>query len=105
MARLKDFKKIGYFDPNTFLYYEENIIGHKAKDKGLFSYVDTTLSVNHFGSKTVQKNLRKVRKYKAIKKSMFYYEKEYNHLNPIGMFFLKVIYYISLFFAYLTFWI
>ena len=105
MARLKDFKKIGYFDPNTFLYYEENIIGHKAKDKGLFSYVDTTLSVNHLGSKTVQKNLRKVRKYKAIKKSMFYYEKEYNHLNPIGMFFLKVIYYISLFFAYLTFWI
>lgn len=105
MSKLKDFKKIGYFDSKTFLYYEENIIAHKAKDKGLFSYVDTTLSVNHLGSRTVKKNLKKIEKYKTLKQSMFYYEKEYNHLNPIGMFFLKVVYYISLFFAYLTFWI
>ena len=105
MARLSSFKKIHYFDPNTFLYYEENIIAHKARDKGLFSFVDTSLSVNHLGSQSVKKNLQKVKKYKVIKKSMFYYEKEYNHLNIFGMVLLKIFYYISLFFAYLTFWI
>ncbi len=105
VSRLKDFKKMKYFDPNTFLYYEENILAKKALEKDLQSYVDTSLSVHHLGSQTVQKNLKKVKKYKAIKKSMFYYEKEYNHLNFLAMFFLKVFYYISLFFAYLTFWI
>ena len=43
-------------------------------------------------------------KYKILKESQFYYEKEYNHLNKVGMFFLKVFYYISLGIAYLTFW-
>ncbi len=105
LARMSDFKKIKYFDPNTFLYYEENIIAKKAQMKGLKSYIDNTLTVNHLGAQTVCKNLKKVKKYKAIKKSMFYYEKEYNHLNPIKMFFLKAFYYISLFFVYLTFWI
>ena len=105
MARLKDFKKIKYFDPHTFLYYEENIIAKKAYVYDLKTCVDTSLSVTHLASQTVSKNLNKVRKYKALKKSMFYYEKEYNHLNILGMIFLKLLYYISLGIAYLTFWI
>ena len=101
-----DIRKIAdYVYENVFLYYEENIIAKKAQVYDLKSCVDTSLSVTHLASQTVSKNLNKVRKYKALKKSMFYYEKEYNHLNILGMIFLKVLYYISLGIAYLTFWI
>ena len=104
MARLKDFKKINYFDTNTFLYYEENILGKKALKKGLGVYVDSKVAVTHDLSLSVDKSLNKIKKYKILKESQFYYEKEYNHLNKVGMFFLKVYYYISLGIAYLTFW-
>ena len=105
MARLKDFKKIKYFDPHTFLYYEENILGYKARAKVMRVVVDTSLSVQHMGSLTVDKSLKKIKKYKALKKSMFYYEKEYRHLNILGMALLKLFYFISLGILYLTFWI
>lgn len=105
MARLKDFKKIKYFDPHTFLYYEENILGYKARLRNMRVVVDTSLSVEHMGSLTVDKSLKKIKKYKAFKKSMFYYEKEYRHLNILGMALLKLFYFISLGILYLTFWI
>ena len=105
MARLKDMKKIKYFDEGTFLYYEENILAKKAKDKGLKSFVDTRLSVNHKQSLSVNKSLKKVGKYKNLKKSMFYYEKNYNHIGFLKLFILKLFYYISVFFTCLTFWI
>lgn len=105
LANLKNFSKINYFDPHTFLYYEENIISQKARQKNLETYVDTSVGVIHNLSKSVDKSLNKIKKYKYLKKSQFYYEKEYCHLNIVGRFFLKLFYYLSLGFAYLTFWI
>lgn len=105
MARLKDMKKIKYFDEGTFLYYEENILAKKAQEKGLKSYVDTKLSVQHLQSKSVDKSMKKIRKYKTLKKSMFYYEKNFNHSNIFKLFILKLFYYISVFLLYFTFWI
>ncbi|MBR1748191.1 MAG: glycosyltransferase family 2 protein [Bacilli bacterium] len=105
MARIKDFKEIGYFDPHTFLYYEENIIGNKALKRHLTIAVDTSVSVIHALSKSVDKSLNKIKKYKILKNSMFYYETTYNDLRGIKLGFLKLIYYISLGIAYLTFWI
>ncbi len=105
LARLKDFQKIGYFDPNTFLYYEENILGAKAKMRHLGVYVDTSLEVFHMLSQSVDKSLKKIKKYKIMKASMFYYEKTYQHLNGFLYFFLKFVYFCSLIVSYLTFWI
>ena len=105
LARLKDFKKINYFDQHTFLYYEESIIAKKAQAKNLETYVDLKLAVTHNLSQTVDKSLNKIKKYKYLKQSQFYYEKEYNHASKIKMFFLKLFYYFSLGIAYLTFWI
>ncbi len=105
MGRIKDFKKVNYFDTHTFLYYEENILAKKAMMKNLETYVDNRVAVKHNLSLSVDKSLNKVKKYKILKSSEFYYEKEYNHLNKLGMFFLKLFYYLSLGIAYLTFWI
>ncbi len=105
LARMKDFKKIHYFDPNTFLYYEENIIGKKSKEKDLLTMVDTSVSVVHEYSQSVDKSLKKIARYKILKQSMFYYEETYNHIGLIKKSFLKIVYGCSLAVSYLTFWI
>lgn len=105
LARMKDFKKIKYFDENTFLYYEENIIAAKSKKAGLETYLDTTVGVQHALSQTIDKSIKKVAKYKIMKQSMFYFEKEYNNLKGIKLLLLKIIYQLSLIATYLTFWI
>lgn len=105
LGRIKSFKKIHYFDPHTFLYYEENILAHKAREKHLKFYVDTTLSVTHACSQSVDKSLKKVKKYKALKASQKYYLKKYMHVNFLGYGLIRLFYYISLFFCYITFWI
>ena len=105
VARIKDFKKIHYFDPNTFLYYEENILAKKASKEGLETYVDNYLSVEHALSQSVDKSLKKIKKYKILKKSMFYYEDTYCNRNIFQKILLKLTYYISLGILYLTFWI
>ncbi len=105
LAKLKAFKKIKYFDSHTFLYYEENIIAQKAKEKKLKMYVDTSLSVTHALSKSVDKSLKKIKKYKILKNSQKYYMKNYMHLNFLGYGLIRLFYYISVFFLYFTFWI
>ena len=101
MARLKDFKTIDYFDENTFLYYEENIIGKKLKDKNMNSYIDNTVKVIHNLSVSVDKSFNSIKKYKIIKTSQKYYQKHYNKLNIFGIILLRVFYYISLFISYI----
>jgi len=105
MAKLKDFRKINYFDENTFLYYEENIIGKKCQQENLKIFVKTDISVTHALSQSVDKSLNKIKKYKILKKSMFYYEQKYNKRSKIELLLLKLFYYISLGISYITYWI
>ncbi len=52
MCNKELFRKIGSFDPNTFLYYEENIIWEKIKALGLSNYLDKRISCIHLGAAT-----------------------------------------------------
>lgn len=99
--KYNNFKEIGYFDPNTFLYYEENILGVKLKRIGLKSFIDTTVQVEHCLSVSVDKSFNSLKKYKLLKDSQYYYEKEYNHLNVFGILLLRCFYYISYFISYI----
>lgn len=101
MIKLSDFKDIDYFDEGTFLYYEENILGSKLKNKGYESYIDLNVKVNHNLSISVDKNINNLKKYKILKTSQIYYEKKYNHLNVLGIGLLKLFYYISYFIAFI----
>lgn len=47
------FKSIGCFDPNTFLYYEENILYRKIKATNKVNYLYTDLKCIHIGSSTI----------------------------------------------------
>ena len=62
--KYKDFKDINFFDSNTFLYYEENIIGKKLQDINKNSYIDTAIKVKHNLSVSVDKSLNSLKKYK-----------------------------------------
>ena len=101
MIKYNDFKKIDFFDSNTFLYYEENILGSKLKSKNYKSYIDTSIKVNHMLSVSVDKSFNSLKKYKMLKDSQLYYEKTYNHLNIFGILVLRLFYYISYFISYL----
>lgn len=46
------FRSIGSFDPNTFLYYEENILWEKIRPLGLHNYLDKHISCIHLGAAT-----------------------------------------------------
>ena len=102
MIRKESFEKIGYFDENTFLYYEENIIGKKLKDNNMNTYVDKRVNIIHNLSISVNKSFNSIKKYKILKQSQKYYQKEYNKLNIFGMILLRFVYYISLIISYIV---
>ena len=103
IAKASSFKKINYFDENTFLYYEENIIGKKLKEANLNTYVDNRVSVIHNLSISVDKSINRIKKYKILKNSQKYYEKVYNRINIFQMLLLRLFYYISLLIAYMVY--
>ena len=84
-------EQIGDFDENVFLFYEEDILAHKLREKGY-----KTISVNdvrfiHYESQTIGKTLSYYRKMKQLHKSKMYYHKQYNHMNKMQSFLLQVL--------------
>jgi GT2 family glycosyltransferase len=86
---------INYLDNNVFLYYEENILSTKIKkiNKDILINKDVTIIHNH--SVTVDKNLKKIQKYKILKTSQYYFNKNYNNANKLELILLKLTYYIT----------
>lgn len=73
----KVLEDIGYFDENTFLYYEEQILSKKLLDIGMKIVVDNNVVVIHNHSVTIDKNVKRINKYKMQKTSQRYFVKEY----------------------------
>ena len=73
IIKYDDFKKVNYFDENTFLYYEEDILGKKIKNIGKKEVV-----LNNFESLSINKSFNSIKKYKQMQKSKKYYHLTYN---------------------------
>ena len=67
--------------------------------------MDTSVSVTHALSKSVDKNIKKIRKYKILKNSQKYYLQNYMKCNVLTYGLIRLFYYLSLGISYLTFWI
>ncbi len=80
---------IGYLDENTFLYYEENILAKKLQNLGLSCIVDNNILIIHNHSVTIDKNMKKIKKYKEQKKSQYYFQCTYQKANWFEKLFLK----------------
>lgn len=90
-------EKIGLFDENTFLYYEEIIMAAKLKKQGLNTYVDNQEEIVHALSQCVDKNVKRIEKFKILKQSQHYYERYVNHMNIFKIYILRLFYYMYLF--------
>lgn len=74
------FKGIGYFDPHTFLYFEEDILWSKLQKIGKKSVMLPYLSCIHLGASSISKQPSKtMERHYFI--SMLYYLKRYSELN------------------------
>ena len=74
-------QEINLLDENVFLFYEEDILAKKLKEKGY-----KTISLNsekfiHFESQTIGKTYSYFKKKKELYKSKIYYHKTYNKIN------------------------
>lgn len=87
---------IGLFDENTFLYYEEIIMAKKLQEKGYTTYVDNEVTVIHALSQCVDKNVKRIEKFKILKQSQYYYEKYINEMDFFKLMLLRIFYYIYL---------
>ena len=97
MISSKHLEDMGYFDENVFLYYEENIMGIKTKKLGKNIIVCNNVDVIHDHSISIDKSLKRIKKYDILKTSQEYFEKVYNGATKIELFFLKVFRYLTRF--------
>ena len=86
VIRADIFEKIGYFDENTFLYYEEDIIAKKIKNLGYKEAIISNESFTHKEGSSVNNTFKFMKKYQAFQKSKMYYHKNYNEkANILGL--------------------
>ncbi|MGZ2369845.1 glycosyltransferase [Ancylomarina sp. YFZ004] len=79
IARFKDFKKIGFFDPSTFLYGEERIIASKFKSLGRKIIFDPNHSFIHTVGASISLMYPTKRKnFKLLLSSRKIYHRKYN---------------------------
>ena len=97
MISSKHLEEMGYFDENVFLYYEENIMGIKTKRLKKNIIVCNNVDVVHDHSVSIDKSLKRIKKYDILKTSQEYFEKTYNGASRIELFFLKVFRYLTRF--------
>lgn len=83
-------KEINFLDENVFLYYEENILSKKLKSINKKVKINNNVIVIHNHSVTIDKNIKKINKYKLQKKSQYYFEKNYNNAKKYELFFLNL---------------
>lgn len=78
-------QQIDFFDEKIFLYYEENVLAVKLKQKGFKTIIVNNVSVIHNHSVTIDNSMSRVKKYKELKKSQKYFHKNYSRFSLFGI--------------------
>lgn len=90
LVNTKDFNKINYLDENVFLYYEENILASKLKSIGKKEIIVNDAFIIHDHAATIDNNIKRIKKFKILKKSQYYFQTKYNHANFFEKILLKL---------------
>lgn len=90
LIQSKTLEKIRYLDENLFLYYEENVLAKKIKNIGLKTLIRNDILIKHNHSVSIDKNMKKIAKLKELKRSQYYFHKEYNQANILEKLLLKI---------------
>ncbi len=86
----KVFEEIGGLDENIFLYYEELILAKRLQRCGYRTGLITDRTYLHNHSVSIRKSMKNVRIWRAVLKSKYYYQKNYNNANIFQMALLHV---------------
>lgn len=97
IAKYNVFKEIGYFDENTFLFFEEDIIADKLNKIGYDIYSLNALEFMHYESQCIGKLYNVFKKQDLLFDSRIYYHKKYNNINVLQVFILKILRYVRKF--------
>lgn len=92
MADKEFFKSIGSFDPNTFLYNEENILWAKISRLGKKNYLDTRLKCIHLGATTIENKAASDFILDCSIESNQYFLKHYTDAGYMYLLFMKIFY-------------
>lgn len=84
------FMRIGGFDENTFLYYEENILSEKLKSINAKNYLVTKASCIHVGGSTTNKTKSSLFLKKCNYDSLIYYLKTYRKVGLIPLLYVHI---------------
>ena len=85
---------INYFDENTFLYYEEDIISKRLKNHHYKIAILTNYYYIH--DHKYEKNFNEVKMKHNLDNSMYYLLKTYYHINILQKIFTKLVIYYSI---------
>jgi len=92
-------EKVGWFDENTFLYAEENILAEKLEKVGYkMAYVDSVY-IKHMHGQSTQKLGNKSRLLQELNANLYYFRR-YRGYGPIRLAFIKAGFIYSNFFLY-----
>ena len=83
-------KKVDYFDEETFLYYEEQILAEKVKQAKKRECINNKIIIYHDHSVTIDKSIKRIEKQRILKESQRYYIKTYKKTNIIQLFLLYI---------------
>ncbi len=97
MANHKKFKEIGYFDENTFLFFEEDILSKRLNKVGYEIYSLNNIKFIHYESQTIGKAMNVFKKVNILFDSKIYYHKCYNNANEFEVFVFCILKYIRKF--------
>ena len=89
IVNMQKFKKIGYFDKNTFLYYEEYIISEKALSNKYKLFYDVNAKVIHYHG--VSMGDVNVKVFLAHLKSELYFWRKYRNASNLKIIMLYCI--------------
>lgn len=84
MVRGAAFRQVGYFDPATFLYYEEDILGKRLRDAGYRLAVLNGCRYIHYEGVAVRRSVNLLGKYRMMQKSRIYFQRHYQKISPVG---------------------
>ncbi len=74
-------KEVGYFDENTFLYYEEQILSKKLERHKYTNYYYKDITVIHNHGATVKKNVSRLTNVRITFNSACYYYQNYRGVS------------------------
>lgn len=98
MADTAKLQEVGFFDENTFLYYEENILGYRLRSKGYKQLIILNESYDHKHSVSIDKSMKSLsHKFEIAYKSRNYYCRQYLRINKLQAAWLKLTFRIGLF--------